>query len=180
MSAGSVARRYARAMMDIGAETHSYEKLGREVRALAQAMKSSEELAATLANPAIPRSDRRKVLEAVAVRAGASKLSLHLAFLLLDRERIAALPDVSRELDAMIDDKVGRVRADVVSAEPLSRAQQDQLQKLLERVSGRKVEMQTRENPELLGGVVAKVGDLLYDGSLRSQLERLRQTLANV
>ena len=178
MSSGSVARRYARAMMDIGAETNTYEKLGRELRSLAKAMRGSEELATTLANPAIPRSDRRKVLEAVAVRVGASKITVHLAFLLLDRERVAALPDVSRELDAMIDNKVGRVRADVVSAEPLSPAQEGQLKKVLEQVSGRSVQMQKSEDPELLGGVVAKVGDLLYDGSLRSQLERMRQTLA--
>jgi F-type H+-transporting ATPase subunit delta len=177
MSTGSVARRYARAMMTIGAETSTYEKLGREVRSLAGAMRSSEELTTTLSNPAIPRSDRRRVLEAVAVRVGASKTTIHFAFLLLDRERIGALPDVSRELDAMIDDKAGRARAEVVSAEPLTPAQEGQLKKVLEQVSGRSVQMQKREDPELLGGVVAKVGDLLYDGSLRSQLERMRQTL---
>ena len=178
MSHGSVARRYARAMMRIGEETHTYEKLGRELRSLAGAMNLSQELTQTLANPAIPRSDRRKVLEAVAVRVGGSKLTVHLAFLLLDRERVAALPDVARELDAMIDDKVGRVRAEVVSAEPLSPAQEGQLKKVLEQASGRSVQMEKRQDPELLGGVVAKVGDVLYDGSLRSQLERMRQTLA--
>jgi F-type H+-transporting ATPase subunit delta len=177
MSTGSVARRYARAMMRIGAETHTYEKLGREVRSLASAMRSSEELTSTLSNPAIPRSDRRRVLEAVAVRVGASKTTVHFSFLLLDRERIAALPDVSRELDAMIDDKAGRVSAEVVSAEPLTPAQEGQLKKVLEQVSGRSVQMTKREDPELLGGVVAKVGDLLYDGSLRSQLERMRLSL---
>ena len=178
MSSGSIARRYARAMMSMGAETHTYEKLGREIRALAGAMRGSDELSSTLANPAIPRSDRRRVLEAVAVRVGASKPTLHLAFLLLDRERVAALPDVSRELDAMIDTKIGRVQAEVISAVPLSPAQEGQLKRVLEKVSGRSVQMQKREDPELLGGVVAKVGDLLYDGSLRSQLERMRQTLA--
>lgn len=180
MSTGSVARRYARAVMRIGAETHTYEKLGREVRALASAMQASEELEQTLANPAIPREERRKVLEAVAVRVGASKLTLHLAFLVLDRERVAALPEISRELDALIDEALGRVKAEVVAAEPLSEAQRKKLQTVLERVSGRQVEMETRQDPELLGGVVAKVGDVLYDGSLRSQLARMRQSLADV
>lgn len=178
MSSGSVARRYARAVMNLGVETRTFEKLGREVRALAAAVRASEELADTLANPAIPRSERRKVLEAVAVRVGASKLTLHLAFLLLDRERVGALPDVSRELDVMIDDALGRVKAEVTTAQPLSQDQRKKIQGVLEHISGRKVEMETVEDPNLLGGVVAKVGDRLYDGSLRSQLERMRESLA--
>ena len=178
MTSGSLARRYARALMDLGGENNTYEKLGRELRDLAKAMRSSEELTQTLTNPAISRAERRKVLEAVAVRVGASKITIHFAFLLLDRERAAALPDISRELDKMIDTEAGRVTAEVTSATALTPTQEGQIKKVLEQLSGRSVQLQKHEDPELLGGVVAKVGDFLYDGSLRSQLERMRGSLA--
>lgn len=175
MIAGSLSRRYARALL---AATHGdHEKVGDELRALAEVMKESEELAHTLANPAIPQSSRRKVMEGLMKKLGVSETTRVFVRLLVERDRLAALPDISRELDVMLDDKAGRVAAEVVSAFPLSKAQLKELTERLETLSGRKVELTTREDPELLGGVVAKVGDVVYDGSLRRQLERLREEI---
>ena len=84
---------------------------------------------------------------------------------------------VSTELDVMIDERAGRVSATVTSAIPLSPIQLDQLKRALESLSGKQVELEKREDPDLLGGVVAKIGDLVYDGSLRTQLEQMRERL---
>lgn len=177
MSSGSLARRYAKALLGIGAEDGSLEQIGRDVRALASAMKSSEELQSTLTNPAFPRADREKVVRAILQRVGASPTVDSFVRLLLDRERLAAVPDISRELDAMIDEQAGRVKAVVTSASPLTPAQRDQISQRLAAMTGKTILLETREDPELLGGVVAKVGDVVYDGSLRTQLQQMRDRL---
>ena len=102
----------------------------------------------------------------------------NLVYLLLDSERMGSLPGISRELDAMIEAKAGRVTAEVTSAKPLDPTQLSQITAALEKLSGKKVTITKREDPELLGGVVAKVGDTVYDGSLRTQLRTIRDELS--
>ena len=104
-------------------------------------------------------------------------LTKNLVYLLLDGERVGALPSISRELDAMVEAKSGRVTADVTSAKPLDPSQLSQITAALEKLSGKKVVVNSSHDPELLGGVVAKVGDRVYDGSLRTQLRNLRDEL---
>lgn len=178
MAAGSLARRYARALLEIGLEEKNLEELGKEVSDLAAAVASSSELTETLTNPAFPRSDRDKILSAVLSRLGASQTTVNFTRLLLDRERVAALPDIARELAVLIDENAGRVRAVITAARPLSSAQLSRLIKALEELSGKKILAETREDPALIGGVVAKVGDQVYDGSLRTQLSQLRRSMA--
>ena len=178
MISGSIARRYAKALLEIGVADGNYERMGREVRALARTIKGSQELAVALSNPAFARADREKVLRAVLQRLGASQMVVNFTRLLLDRERIAVLPDISRELDALIDARAGRVAAEVRSAVPLDAGQRERLTQALEQLSGKKVEVKIDTDPSLLGGVVAKLSDLVYDGSLKTQLERMKQSLA--
>lgn len=177
MVTGSLARRYARAILAIGLEHKNLDKLGADLRALAGAMKTSAELVSVLTNPAIRRADRKKVLEALLGRIAAAPASRSLLLLLLDGERLGSLAAISREVDAMIEARAGRVTAEVASAQPLSAAQAAQLTATLEKLSGKKIDLVKREDPALLGGVVAKVGDVVYDGSLRTQLRALRDQL---
>ena len=178
MSAGSLARRYARAALAVAESSGITTQLGADVRALAAAMKTALELVTALTNPAFQRAERRRIVDALLVRLGAHPTCKNLAFLLLDHERISAVPAISREIAAMIEARSGQVTAEVVSAGPLSAAQLEQLTRSLERLSGKKVQIQRREDPELLGGLVAKMGDVVYDGSLRSQLKNLRDHLS--
>ena len=173
MASGSLARRYAKAIIELG----NTEKIGSDLRALAAAMKTSAELQTALTNPAIRRGDRRKVLDALLQRIAAHGLTKNLVYLLLDGERLGALPAISRELDAMVEAKGGRVTAEVTSAKPLDPAQLSQITAALEKLSGKKVAVTSKQDPDLLGGVVAKVGDRVYDGSLRTQLRNLRDEL---
>jgi F-type H+-transporting ATPase subunit delta len=145
-----VAPRYAKALFDLGVEHGNYERIGREVRGLARAIEGSPELAATVGNPAFPRSDR---------------------------ERLVSLPDIARELELMIDAKAGRIAALVTTAAPLAPAQEQALLARLEARSGKKVQMKVVQDATLLGGLVVKLGDVVYDGSLKTQLERMRDEL---
>jgi F-type H+-transporting ATPase subunit delta len=173
MASGSLARRYAKAIIELG----NTDKIAGDLRSLSKAMKDSAELQQALTNPAIRRADRRKVLDALLQRIVSHGLTKNLVYLLLDGERLGALPAISRELDAMIEATGGRVAAEVTSARPLDPAQLSQITAALEKLSGKKVEVTSKHDPELLGGVVAKVGDRVYDGSLRTSLRDLRDEL---
>jgi F-type H+-transporting ATPase subunit delta len=178
MTTGSLGRRYARAIFGLADTQGSLDQVGADLRALAVAMKTSSELVGVLTNPAIKRADRRRVVDAILAVLGAAPLSRTVASLLLDRERLAALPSIARELDGMIEARAGRITAEVTSAQPLSKLQLDQLTAVLEQLSGKTVDLARREDPALLGGVVAKLGDTVYDGSLRTQLRSLRDELS--
>lgn len=177
MAAGSLSRRYAKAVVELGLAHKNLDRIGADLRVLAAAMKQSDELVSVLTNPAIRRADRRKVLDAILQRASAQPHTKNLVYLLLDGERLAALPGISREVDAMIEARAGRISAEIVSAKPLNPAQLSEITVALEKLSGKKVDVTRREDPDLLGGVVAKVGDKVYDGSLRTQLRTLRDEL---
>lgn len=177
MVSGSLARRYARAFVQLGVSAGNLDQLGADLRAIAQAMKTSDELVSILTNPAIRRSDRRKVIDALLAHIKVQPATSNLVAVLLDGERVATLPMISREVDAMIEARAGRVSAEITSAIELTPAQLAQLTTVLERLSGKKIDVVKRLDPSLIGGVVAKVGDVVYDGSLRSQLHLLRDEL---
>ena len=177
MVTGSLARRYARAVVEIGTAHGNLDKLGSDLRTLAAAIHTSAELITALTNPAIRRADRRRVLDGLLQRISAAPQTQNLVYLLLDGERLSSVEAISREVDAMIEAKAGRMSAEVTSARPLDASQLSQIINALEKLSGKKVAVTRREDPELLGGVVAKVGDTVYDGSLRTQLRTLRDEL---
>jgi F-type H+-transporting ATPase subunit delta len=179
MVTGSLSRRYARAFIQVGEAQGSLEAMGKELASLAKAFQVSKELGEALSNPAFPRSDRRKILNAILAKVAASPATKTFVMLLLDKERVPSLPAISREVEAMIAQKSGRVTAEVVSAIPLAGAQLETLRTELEQLSGKKVDIQSKEDPALLGGVVAKVGDTVYDGSLRTQLRALRDSMVS-
>ncbi len=173
MASGSLARRYAKAIMALP----NGQAVAGELRTLAKALTESAELVTVLTNPAIRRADRRRVIDGLLQRINAQPNTRNLVYLLLDGERMGSLAAISRELDAMIEAKGGRVSATITSAKPLDPSQISQITAALETLSGKKVDVTRKEDPNLLGGVVAKVGDVVYDGSLRTQLRTLREEL---
>ncbi|MBS1124947.1 MAG: synthase delta subunit [Deltaproteobacteria bacterium] len=178
MVTGSLARRYARAVMELAPDGGSLAKIAADLGTLSRAMTESAELVTVLTNPAIRRNDRRKVIDALLQRSSAQVHTKNLVYLLLDGERLSSLPAIAREVEAMIEAKGGRISAQVTSAKPLDAAQLAQITAALETLSGKKVDVTKHEDANLLGGVVAKVGDTVYDGSLRTQLRTLRDELS--
>jgi F-type H+-transporting ATPase subunit delta len=177
MIIGSVARRYAKALLAIGVAQQSYDALGRELDRTAETFARSPELKSTLDNPVFPLEKRRLILEELARRLALSKTVRNFVMLLLDKGRIGALGDIARAHRALVDEHAGRVRATVVSARPLDPALEARLKAALEKQSGKIVLLEKREDPSIIGGVVTQLGDVVYDGSVRSQLAALREEL---
>ena len=178
MLSGSLSRRYAKALMDLAVAKGLVDKVGHDLRALAAAYKTEPELGAVLGNSSFPKAQRKAILEAVLARIGAHELLKTTTALMLDKERLAIVPEVAREVDAMIEARAGKVAAEVTSAVELTPPQIAQITAGLERMSGKKIVLTRKVDPALLGGIVAKVGDVVYDGSAINQLRTLRDPLA--
>jgi len=173
---GSISRRYAKALLAIGVETKEFEKLGQELSRFSAMMKHKD-LQETLENPSFPLSKRRGLLEALIKRAGASKTMRSFLMLLLDRGRTGYLVAIAREYQAMADDHAGRIRAEVATAAPLDPASVTRLKTSLEKKTGKKVILEQKTDADLIAGTVTKIGSMVYDGSIRTRLQQMRQTL---
>jgi len=110
---------------------------------------------------------------------GASRTLRNFLCVVLDRRRTRLFPQIQQALDRQLDEHLGLTRADVTSARALPAADQAQLRGVLERLTGRRVEAQYRLDPGLIAGTVVRIGSTIYDGSVRTRLERLRQRLAS-
>jgi F-type H+-transporting ATPase subunit delta len=176
---GSVARRYARALFGIGVDAGKFEALGEELGELATLWNESDELRQTLENPVFKPAEKRAVLERILPQVAPTPEVQRFVLLLLDRRRIVLLPAIARAYRDLTDAQLGRVRAEVTSAQELAPATLDRVRRSLEQRTGRKVIVKSMVDPELIGGVVARVGDLVLDGSVRTQLADLRNRLLN-
>lgn len=177
MITGSLARRYAKALLEIGVRQQTYDALGRELDRTADVFAKSPELRTALENPVFPLDKRRLVLDELARRLALSKTVRNFVMLLLEKGRIAALPDIARAHHALVDEHAGRVRATVTSARPLDPKLEARLKSALEKQSGKTVLLEKREDPSIVGGLVTQLGDLVYDGSVRTQLQQMREKL---
>ncbi|WP_375755987.1 ATP synthase F1 subunit delta [Corallococcus exercitus] len=175
----SIARRYARAILDVAAEGNRTDAVAEQLNAFAAVVGQSPDLSDVLLNPAYSRAQRSRVVEAIlqSLPVTAEPALANALRLLVDRNRLGYLPDIARLYRDMADARAGRVRGQVTSAAPLSPDAVTQLQKSLQQLTQRNVVLETRVDPSVLGGVAAQVGGTLYDGTLRTQLEQMRREL---
>ncbi len=173
-----VARRYAKALYMIGVEENRLEALTREVKSLADVVRSSPELAALLSNPVIAQETRRAVMGDILTRVGVSPTARNFTLLLTDRRRGAMLPAVAEALSSLSDERAGKVQAEVTSATPLSDAQIQKVRAALEKLTGKLVAVSHKVDASLIGGMVTRIGDKVYDGSLKARLNEIRQMAA--
>ena len=177
MIAGSIARRYAKALLSLGVDQKNYEQLGKELGRLTALVEGSAELSGALGSPVFPLSERRAILRDILRRLLVSKTLEHFVLLVLDHNRIGALVAIAREYGTLADAEAGRVRALVTSARPLRDAEALRIKAALEKRTGKQVIMVRREDPALIGGVTVQIGDVVYDGSVRNQLATIKEQL---
>jgi F-type H+-transporting ATPase subunit delta len=177
MIALNVARRYAKALVEIGQETGALDALVEELARAAAAYESSQELRHALENPLVPHASKKAVVAEIADSLGVGAITKNTLQLLVDRRRMRVLPGIAQLMKEMNDLKKGVLRAEVISAAPLSDAYYDKLHAQLEKLTGKKVALDKRTDPALIAGVVTRIGDTIYDGSVLARLREMRQAL---
>jgi F-type H+-transporting ATPase subunit delta len=178
MTNKTAANRYARAVLDVAIkEKADLEQIEREFAEFAALLDAQPLLKKVLLNPAVPVPRKRAAMVAVLERVTVSPIVSKLLVLLADRDRLILMPDLLAAYRDRLADYRHVVRAEVTTATPLTPARVQQIQKSLTDVTGRTVTLQTRVDPTILGGLVAKVGSVVYDASVTRQLEKLKQRL---
>ena len=177
MSASAIARRYAKALVQLGAEENAVDKFYDELGAVVGLFKSNPDLNSLLASPAYAIEAKRGILQDVAGRLAVSPTLRNFLLLLLERSRLSCLPQIVASYSLLADERSGVVRPTVTSALPMADDQVAGIRTALENSTGKKVVLTVEVDPSLIGGVVTKVGGTVYDGSVKTQLARIEDTL---
>lgn len=178
MADGSLARRYARALVELAKEVDATDAFGNELAGFVGVLDVGDgELRSVLTNPGLTTIERRGVLDRVL-----EKLTLHAYVanflrVLVDKNRFGAIDDILRSYQEMADALANRVRANVVTARPLPAPTAKQVQTALEKTTGKDVVLETTVDPDVLGGMVVHIGGVVYDASIRARLGDIEAAL---
>ncbi len=177
MIPGSVAQRYAKALVDVAAASGEMQDVHHDLRAFADVLREQRDLRQLLANPSVARRDAAAIIREIGAAMAIRPLAATFLQVVLEGGRLSGLDAILRAYEALLDDRLGRVKAVVTSAVPLASGIQEELRRRLGEVTGKDVYLELRHDPALLGGVVTQIGSRIYDGSLKTQLARLRDDL---
>ena len=176
----AVASRYARALVDIATAKDAGldpRQVTEQLSAFDATLKSSAELRGVLLSPAVAPARKRAVVGRVGEALGLARLVRNFLYVVIDHRRIEILGEIRAAFEALLDERLGVVRADVVSASPLADAEQEAIAAQLSRLAGKRVRAEYSTDGGLIGGVTAKIGSTIYDGSVRGQLQALRRKM---
>ena len=175
-----IAARYATAIFELSKEAKALKALEKDVDALKDALAVSAELRNLISSPVYSREDVAAAIGAIAAKMGLSQPVAGGLGLMATKRRMFALPQVLLALRTMIADEKGEVTAEVVSAKPLSKAQQSELMSTLKARVGKEIKLETSVDESLIGGLVIKVGSQMIDTSIRAQLAALKNSMKEV
>lgn len=177
MRSSAAARRYSKALFGIAKDEGSIAKIQSELDGLSTLFKDSTELRKALFRPLHPVRERRGLLRGICESGQVGTTLRNFLTYLIDQRRLVDFDAIHAEFSRLADEAAGRVQAEVVSASPLPETQRQRLQAALARQTGQDVDLVVKVDPDLIGGAVAKVAGIVFDGSLRTQLSQLRDTL---
>lgn len=181
MTNKTAAVRYARALLDVAVkERADLEQIESELAQLAALFQQFPLLGQVLTNPAVPVPRKTAAMTDLVARAGLSPIVAKLVLLLTSRDRLVLLPDLVEAYQDRLMDYRHVVRAEVTTTAPLDDARVQAIQRGLASLTGRTVTMTTKIDPAIIGGVVARIGSTVYDGSIARQLERMKEQLESV
>jgi len=177
LKTGAAAQRYAKAVFSLGVDSGEFERIGQEIGAVVEAIDTNDALRVTLFSPQHDAETKRLVIEAIASKKGFNSTTKNFLLLLVDKGRLPLLPEMYRSYQKLSDEKAGRVNATVVTASQLTETLSKEIVASLEKKTGKKVSLSSEIDPALIGGVVIKIGDIIYDGSIKTQLNKLRDNI---
>ncbi|MBU8850031.1 MAG: F0F1 ATP synthase subunit delta [Desulfobacterales bacterium] len=173
----AVSRRYAKALILIGQEDGQAEQYNAELESIVGLFDTQVDFETALINPLFNKNDRKNVLEAVLAATDLSAIMKSFLILLFDKGRIGFLREIASYYKDLADELKGVVKASIVSATELSTEAVDKIKEALSKKTGKTIVLNVEQDPSLIGGVVTKIGDLVLDGSVKTQLINMRETL---
>ncbi len=179
MSVETVARRYATALADVVIKSGETEVVKSELKTWEDLFAANPNLQTVFANPSITHLNKVKVLESLLEKAKPSKTTANFLRILLRNSRLTELAEINKKFASVLDERNGVVTAEVTSARPLSESEKADFQANIAKLTGKKVNLNFSINENIIGGVVTRVGSTVYDGSVKTQLETLKQQLVN-
>jgi F-type H+-transporting ATPase subunit delta len=174
----TLARKYARALLEIGLREKKHELLGKDLEKVADLLQKNKDLRGVLFSSFYPAPKRKTMVKLIAQSLGLSKPVHDFIDLLIERERIDHFFAMVKSYQELCDEVSNRLRAFLTSAEKLAPRLVSEIKKQLESSTGKEVILQTQEDPSLIGGLVTKIGNVVYDGSLKTQLLRAKENLS--
>jgi F-type H+-transporting ATPase subunit delta len=177
LSLQTVARRYASALADVALERHEEREIQEEIQQWASMIGTHSQLKEVFANPTISYDDKRKVLEELIARTGVRETTASFLRVLLRNQRLSELPEVAGRFGHVLDERSGVVSADVTTARPIPEDLKNTLRETLASATGRTVRLSFTTDETIIGGLIARIGSTIFDGSVESRLDRLSEEL---
>lgn len=177
MIGSKISRRYAKALLSIGQEDGQYEAYGHNLKEFADLCLENDEFFRVLCNQLFSLEDRKAILDSVLKDAGFPTVVNNFLRLLVDKERIGAIQEITTFYRNLTDELSDIKRAQVITARPLKKNAMDRLEQALAGMTKKNVKMNVSEDPELIGGLVVRIGDVVLDGSVKAQLDGLKESL---
>jgi F-type H+-transporting ATPase subunit delta len=178
LSLQTIARRYASALADVVIERKEEREVQQEIDQWAALIESNPELKEVFANPTIANDDKHKVLEELIARTRVRPTTASFLRVLLRNQRLSQLRDVAERFGHVLDERSGVVAASVTTATPITEDLKNQLRETLVATTGRNVRVTFNTDETIIGGLVARIGSTIFDGSVQNRLERLSDELA--
>jgi F-type H+-transporting ATPase subunit delta len=173
-------RSYAEALAEVALATGRPEQIRRELDEFLATLTGSADLRNFLASPAVPAELKQTVLTKLVQRMGASEALRNFLFLIVDHRRLGLLGAIARAFDEDLNARLGILEAEISAARELPPEERGALEAALARRTGKRIEAKYRVDSRLIGGAVVKIGSTVYDGSVRTELERMRARMAAV
>jgi F-type H+-transporting ATPase subunit delta len=173
-----VARRYAMALADVVMARGEAQEVKEELAAWGEMMQSNEQLLEVFRNPTIPYDQKQKVLSTLIARSRVRPTTANFLQVLLQNQRLAELGEVNKRFAQVLDERSGVVSAQVTTARPVPQSSQEALRAKLTAMTGKSVRLSFETDEELIGGIVTRIGSTIYDGSVRNQLQQVKERLA--
>ncbi len=176
MTGSKISKRYAKALLSLGQEDGNYAEYGDNLREFAGFCEENPEFGKVICNPVFSVDDRKKVLNVILEKSPFADYVKNFLRLLLDKNRIQNIEDVSANYTRLTDEISNIIRANIITARPLKVEAMDKLDVVLAKITSKTVKTNVEEDASLIGGLVVKIGDLVLDGSVRAQLEGLKES----
>ena len=172
-----ISRRYARALLSLGQEEGQYAEYGQNLQEFADFCSANDEFFRVVSNQIFAIDDRKKIIETVLEKSSFSDMVKNFLRLLLDKNRIGAVKEITDHYSKLTDEISNITRAEVITARPLKEDAVGRLVKALKALTSKEVELDVTEDESIMGGLIVKAGGLVLDGSVKTQLEGLRESL---